>query len=274
MKRKPHRRFCSTFGVGKGFMAFQYDYNAVNSQQGFAAMDQGLRAYMLRVYNWMALALVITGGVSLAVVNTSLRGLFFHVVSTPSGWMMSPTLLGYVSIFAPLIFVMVLSFGVNRLSRSTAQLLFIAFSVVMGISMASLFFVYTGTSIARTFFITAALYAAVSLWGYVTKRSLTGLGSFLFMGMIGLLLAMVVNIFFHSSMMNLLVSCLGVLIFTGFTAYDTQRIKFSYQQQYAYVGPDELAKNSVYDALSMYLNFVNLFQFLLQFLGVRNDGRN
>lgn len=254
-------------------MAFQYDYNAANSQQNFAAMDAGLRSYMLRVYNWMALALVVTGGVALAVVNTSLRDVFFRIVSTQSGEMMAPTLLGYVAIFAPLFFVMVLSFGVNRLSRSTAQLLFMAFSAVMGISMASLFFAYTGTSIARTFFITASLYAAMSLWGYVTKRSLTGFGSFLFMGMIGLLIAMIVNMFFHSSMMNLLVSCAGVLIFTGFTAYDTQRIKFSYQQQYVYGGAEMLAKNSIYDALTMYLNFVNLFQFLLQFLGVRNDNR-
>ncbi|MDF7674494.1 Bax inhibitor-1/YccA family protein [Acetobacteraceae bacterium ESL0709] len=255
-------------------MAFQYDYNASDSRQNFAAMDAGLRAYMLRVYNWMAVALVVTGGVALAVVNTSLRDVFFHVVSSQSGWMIAPTVLGYVAIFAPLLFVMVLSFGVNRLSRSTAQILFLAFSAVMGISMASLFFAYTGTSIARTFFITAALYASVSLWGYVTNRSLTGMGSFLFMGMVGLLIAMIVNMFFHSGMVDLLVSCAGVLIFTGFTAYDTQRIKFSYQQQYAYVGPEMLAKNSIYDALSMYLNFVNLFQFLLQFLGVRNDSRS
>ncbi|UMM64679.1 Bax inhibitor-1/YccA family protein [Aristophania vespae] len=254
-------------------MAFHYDYNSTGSQQGYAAMDAGLRSYMLRVYNWMAVALALTGVVAFAIINTSLKEVFFHVARTSSGFALAPTLLGYVGIFSPLVFVLVLSFGVNRLSRSTAQLLFLVYSAVMGISLACIFFAYTGASVARTFFITAGLFAAVSLWGYVTKRSLTGFGAFLTMGLIGLLIAMVVNMFFASSMMSMIISFVGVLVFTGFTAYDTQRIKFSYRQQYAYLNPDELAKNSIYDALSMYLNFVNLFQFLLQFMGVRSDNR-
>lgn len=256
-------------------MAFHPDFQSTDTQRGQSIVDAGLRAYMLRVYNWMAVALILTAVSGYAVVNTSLRTLFYQTHILSDGRMSTgPTLLGMVAIFAPLAFVLVLSFGVNRLSRSTAQTIFLLYSVAMGVSLSSILLFYTGASVVRTFFIAASLYAAVSLWGYVTKRSLMGMGSFLYMGLIGLIIAGLVNLFFPSSMMTMLVSFVGVLIFTGFTAYDTQRIKMSYQYYASSLGADDIGKMSVYDALSMYLNFVNLFQYLLQFLGERSGGRN
>lgn len=254
-------------------MAFHSDFDTTRGQAA-AAFDAGLRAYMLRVYNWMALALALTGVTAYAVVHTSLRALFFHVVQRGNVFALAPTGLGMVSIFAPLAFVLVLSFGVNRLSRSTVQLLFLLFSVVMGVSMASLLMAYTGASVVRTFFITASLYGVMSLWGYVTNRSLMGFGSFLTMGLVGLVIASLVNMFFPAHGLTVLISFVGVLVFTGLTAYDTQRIKFSYQQYAAVLPADEMGKMGVYDALSMYLNFVNLFQLLLQFTGTRSGGRD
>lgn len=254
-------------------MAFHSDFDATQGRAA-AAYDAGLRAYMLRVYNWMALALVLTGATAYAVVHTSLRALFFHVVQRGDVFSIAPTGLGMLSIFAPLAFMLVLSFGVNRLSRSTAQMLFLLFSVAMGVSMASLLLAYTGASVVRTFFIAASLYGVMSLWGYVTNRSLMGLGSFLFMGVIGLAIASLVNMFLPAHGLTVLISFIGVLLFTGLTAYDTQRIKFSYQQYAAALPAEELGKMGVYDALTMYLNFVNLFQFLLQFTGTRSDGRD
>ncbi len=254
-------------------MAFHSNFDTTRGQAA-AAFDAGLRAYMLRVYNWMALALALTGVTAYAVVHTSLRALFFHVVQRGDVFALAPTGLGMVSIFAPLAFVLVLSFGVNRLSRSTVQLLFLLFSVVMGVSMASLLLAYTGASVVRTFFITASLYGVMSLWGYVTNRSLMGFGSFLTMGLVGLMIASLVNMFLPAHGLTVLISFVGVLVFTGLTAYDTQRIKFSYQQYAAVLPADEMGKMGVYDALSMYLNFVNLFQLLLQFTGTRSDGRD
>lgn len=254
-------------------MAFHSNFDTTRGQAA-AAFDAGLRAYMLRVYNWMALALALTGVTAYAVVHTSLRALFFHVVQRGDVFALAPTGLGMVSVFAPLAFVLVLSFGVNRLSRSTVQLLFLLFSVVMGVSMASLLLAYTGASVVRTFFITASLYGVMSLWGYVTNRSLMGFGSFLTMGLVGLMIASLVNMFLPAHGLTVLISFVGVLVFTGLTAYDTQRIKFSYQQYAAVLPADEMGKMGVYDALSMYLNFVNLFQLLLQFTGTRSDGRD
>lgn len=255
-------------------MAFHSNFGATQGRTAAEAFDAGLRAYMLRIYNWMAFALFLTAVTAYAVVHTSLRTLFFHVVQRGDAFMLSPTALGMVGVFAPLAFVLVLSFGVNRLSRSAAQTLFLLYSVVMGISMASLLMAYTGASVVRTFFITASLYAVMSLWGYVTNRSLTGLGSFLMMGLIGLVIASLVNMFLPAHGMTVLISFLGVLLFTGFTAYDTQRIKLTYQQYAAAMPSEELAKMSIYDALTMYLNFVNLFQSLLQLTGIRSGGRD
>ncbi|MBE9607467.1 Bax inhibitor-1/YccA family protein [Acetobacteraceae bacterium H6797] len=236
-----------------------------------AAVDAGLRSYMLRVYNWMSSGLLLTAIVSYVIANTELASLFYNVVRTPRGLATQPTILGFVAMFAPLAFVMVLSFGINRLSKAATQALFWAFCAAMGASMANIFAVYTGTSIATTFITTAGMFAATSLYGYTTKTDLTRMGSFLMMGLIGILIAGLVNMFVGSGMLAFIISVLGVVIFTGLTAYDTQRIKADYIE-YAYAeGTDEAGKRSVFDALGLYLNFINLFQFLLQFLGVRQQ---
>jgi FtsH-binding integral membrane protein len=167
-----------------------------------------------------------------------------------------------------------MSFGVNRLSRQAVQTLFWLFCGVMGASMANIFMIYTGVSVARVFLVTAGTFAATSLWGYATKTDLTRMGSFLMMGLFGLIIAGLVNMFMHSPALYFATSLIGVFLFIGLTAFDTQRIKATYLQFAQYEGPDEAAKRSVYDALALYLNFINLFQFLLQFMGVRNSGNN
>ncbi|MGG5821151.1 Bax inhibitor-1/YccA family protein [Falsiroseomonas sp. HW251] len=236
-----------------------------------AQLDEGLRAYMLRVYNWMASGLLLTGIVAYLIANTGAAELFYQVVRTPRGNAVSPTILGWVAMFAPLVFILVLSFGINRMSKTTAQALFWAFCAVMGASMANIFAIYTATSIASTFFITAAMFGATSLYGYTTKADLTRMGTFMMMGLIGIMLASIVNIFIGSSALQFAISVMGVVIFVGLTAYDTQRIKADYIE-YAYAEGTELAgKRSVFDALGLYLNFINLFQFMLQFMGVRQN---
>lgn len=254
-------------------MAFSPDYRtyAPASAANQAVLDAGLRAYMLRVYNWMTSGLLLTGIVAYAVAHTGLADLFYSVVRTPRGVGVQPTGLGYLAMFAPLIFVMVLSFGVNRLSRTASQALFWAFSAAMGVSLANIFVVYTGASIASVFFITAGTFAAMSAWGYTTNTDLSRFGSFLMMGLIGIIIASLVNLFIGSSAFQFAISVIGVLIFVGLTAYDTQRIKGDYVQ-YAYAeGTDEAGKRSVFDALSLYLNFINLFTLLLSLFGGRNQ---
>ena len=254
-------------------MAFVPDYRtyAPGAAADSAALDVGLRAYMLRVYNWMTSGLLLTGIVSYGVANTSLYGLFFQRITTQRGTYESPTMLGYAAIFAPLVFTLVLSFGVNRLSRTAVQALFWAFAATMGASLASIFHVYVPGSIAQVFFITAGTFAGISIYGYTTKRDLTGMGSFLIMGLIGIIIASIVNMFLQSGMMQFAISVIGVLIFVGLTAYDTQRIKGDYIQ-YAYAeGSDGAKVRSVYDALSLYLNFINLFMLLLQLFGNRTS---
>ncbi|HEV2080296.1 MAG TPA: Bax inhibitor-1/YccA family protein [Allosphingosinicella sp.] len=220
------------------------------------AYDAGLRSYMLSVYNYMASGVLLTGIVALLFANS---GMAEQVL-------MGPGLLKYLIMFAPLGFVMVLSFGITRLSTGTAQLLYWAFAVVMGLSMASIFLVFTGESIAQTFFATAAAFLGLSLWGYTTKKDLSGFGTFLIMGVVGLLVAMVINIFLQSSALQLAVSAIGVLLFAGLTAYDTQRIKSLY---FHVAGSDMMGKTAIMGALSLYLDFVNMFTFLLQFMGSR-----
>ncbi|MGI4794215.1 MAG: Bax inhibitor-1/YccA family protein [Janthinobacterium lividum] len=253
-------------------MAFVPDYRAYSpSAADSSAIDAGLRGYMLRVYNWMASGLVLTGAIAYGVANTSLINLFYHQVMTPRGMAVQPSLLGYAAMFAPLAFVMALSFGINRMSRQTTQLLFWAFAAAMGASMANIFLIYAGGSIARVFFVSAGTFAAMSIWGYTTKTDLTRFGSFLMMGLIGVVLASVVNMFIGSSGLQFAVSIIGVLVFVGLTAYDTQRIKNDYVQ-YSYAeGTDGAAVRSVYDALTLYLNFINLFMLALQLFGVRNS---
>jgi FtsH-binding integral membrane protein len=212
---------------------------------------------MLSVYNYMASGVLLTGIVALLFAQSGVaRDILF-----------GPGILKYVIMFSPLAFVMVLSFGINRLSTGTAQLLFWAFATVMGLSMASIFFVFTGTSIAQTFFATAAAFMGLSLYGYTTKRDLSAFGTFLIMGVVGLLVAMLINLFVQSSAMQLVISFIGVLLFAGLTAYDTQRIKSLYFQV---AGSDMVGKTVIMGALSLYLDFVNMFTFLLQFMGSRD----
>jgi FtsH-binding integral membrane protein len=219
-----------------------------------AARDAGLRSYMLSVYNYMASGVLLTGIVALLFANS---GLAAQVLSTPLRWLI---------IFAPLAFVMVMSFGMNRLSTGTLQALFWAFSFAMGLSMSSIFLVYTGTSIAQTFFAVSAGFLGLSLYGYTTKRDLSGFGTFLIMGVIGLLVAMVINIFLRSPAMAMAISAIGVLLFAGLTAYDTQKIK----SMYDYVaGTDMMGKVVIMGALNLYLDFINMFTFLLSFMGDR-----
>ncbi|NLI28370.1 MAG: Bax inhibitor-1/YccA family protein [Acetobacter sp.] len=253
-------------------MSFSRNYQSVPSWAGSqqASLDAGLRTYMLRIYNWMSSGLVLTALVAWGIANTSMRSLFFRT----DGYAVHPTGLGMIAMIAPLGFVLVMSFGVNRLSRQAVQTLFWLFCGVMGASMANIFMIYTGVSVARVFLVTAGTFAATSLWGYATKTDLTRMGSFLMMGLFGLIIAGLVNMFMHSPALYFATSLIGVFLFIGLTAFDTQRIKATYLQFAQYEGPDEAAKRSVYDALALYLNFINLFQFLLQFMGVRNSGNN
>jgi FtsH-binding integral membrane protein len=256
-------------------MAFnpQQPYRAYPGAPGVAAqtavLDAGLRAYMLRVYNWMTSGLLLTGIVAYGIAHTSLAEAFFQV--SPSGRVV-PSGLGVVSMFAPLVFVLVLSFGVNKLSRGAAQALYWAYCAAVGASLTSLFVVYTQQSLGSVFFVTAGTFAAMSIVGYTTRIDLSRFGSFLIMGLFGIIIASFVNmLFLHSSGMQMLVSIVGVLVFTGLTAFDTQRIKADYVQ-FAYAqGSDQAAKRSVYDALSLYLNFINLFMLLLNLMGNRNS---
>ena len=257
-------------------MAYSPDFRAAPRAAGGVAqaalLDQGLRAYMLRVYNWMASGLLLTAIVAFAVANTSLRDAFYQPQVTQFGQiMLRPTMLATLCMFAPLGFVMVLSFGVNRLSRGTAQALYWAFCAVMGASISNIFLVYAHGSIAGTFFVTAGTFAAMSIWGYTTQRDLSRMGSFLIMGLFGIILASLVNLFVHAAAIQFAVSLIGVVVFTGLTAWDTQRIKVSYLNFAHADGPDEAAKRSVYDALNLYLNFINLFMMLLQLTGNRSN---
>ena len=260
MALQPDYRYGAAPGWGRGA--------AVDA----AAIDAGLRAYMLRVYNWMASGLLLTAVVAYAISSVpEVRGLFFEVVRTPRGLATAPTILGWVAMFAPLVFVLVLSFGINRISKTTAQALFWAFCAAMGASMSSIFVMYTGTSIAGTFFATSGMFAAMSIWGYTTGRDLSKMGSIMMMGLIGIIIASLINIFLQSPALAFAVSIIGVVVFCGLTAWDTQRIKSEYLEHSYAEGTDEAGKRSVMDALGLYLNFVNLFQILLQFMGVRNQ---
>jgi uncharacterized protein len=255
-------------------MAISPDFRAYPSSraaQSAAVLDEGLRAYMLRVYNWMASGLVLTGVVAYAITALGFGDLFYHQVMTPRGIAIAPTGLGYLAMFSPLAFVLVLSFGVNRLAASTVQLLYWAFCVAMGASLTNIFAIYTGDSIARVFFITAAMFGGMSLLGYTTGRDLTKMGSFLMMGLFGIIIAGVVNIFLGSAGLQFVISVIGVVVFTGLVAYDTQRIKSDYVQYSYEMGSEIAAKRSVYDALGLLLNFINLFMLLLQLTGNRNS---
>ena len=217
-------------------------------------LDLGLRRYMLRVYNFMAGGLLVTGLVAYAAVAT---GFYQQLAGTPLMW---------VVLLAPLGAVLLLGFRIERMTTGAAQATFWSYAALMGLSLAGIFLMYTGTSVARVFFISAATFGAMSLYGYTTQRDLSQLGSFLFMGLIGVVLASLVNIFVGSSALQFMISVIGVLVFTGLTAWDTQRIKEVYVMSDPH---DVLAKKALMGALALYLDFINLFVMLLQITGQR-----
>jgi len=249
----------------------------MDSQYGFSragasalptvSFDAGLRSYMLSIYNLMAVGLVITGVVSyLFGNNEALRASLFSI--NPQTGNGSLSILGYVVMFAPLAMAFFFGPAVSRLSVSGGRSLFAVFSAVMGASLSFIFSIYSDESIARTFFITAGTFAGVSLWGYTTKRDLTGMGHFMMMGLIGLIIASVVNIFMQSSAIYFATSVIGVVIFTGLTAWDTQKLKEAYSEGHGHEGNSKLATMG---ALTLYMDFINLFLYLLRFLGNRNE---
>ncbi|MEM1020246.1 MAG: Bax inhibitor-1 family protein [Sphingomonadales bacterium] len=224
-----------------------------------AGIDAGLRKYMLGVYNYMTSGVLLTGIIAL-LTSQWVEGNPEAAMTLYSG----P--LSWVIMLAPLGFVLAMSFGLNKFSAGTLQLLFWAFAGVMGLSLSSIFLVYTGTSIAKVFFITAATFGALSLWGYTTKKDLSGWGTFLFMGLIGIVIASLVNLFLGSSTLEMVISYAGVLVFAGLTAYDTQKIREMY---YAGDAAETRSKKIIMGALNLYLDFINLFIMLLRILGSR-----
>lgn len=229
--------------------------------------DQGLRAYMLGIYNYMAFALFITGIVAFFAGNSEA---FASMLYTRGGnGQMAMSGLGWLIMLAPIGFVMALS-NLSRMSKQTTQVVFYGFAVVMGLSLSSIFLVYTSESIARTFFISASTFGAASIYGYATKKDLTSFGSFLFMGLIGIIMASLVNMFLHSSGMQFAISLIGVLLFTGLTAYDTQVLKSIYYSHHI-SNEDDAQKICISGALRLYLDFINLFTSLLQLMGSRKN---
>lgn len=231
-----------------GFTAVPRAGDAVARRETF---DAGLRSHMLSIYNYMSSGVLLTGIVALVTAQT---GLALQFAQGPLMWLV---------MLSPLAIVFAMSFGQNKFSKATLQMMFWGFAVLMGLSLSTIFLIYTGASIATTFFATAGAFAGLSLWGYTTKKNLSGMGTFLVMGVIGLLIAMVINIFLQS---RLAISFIGVLIFAGLTAYDTQRLKV----QYDHVRGTEFAgKAIIMGALTLYLDFINMFLFLLRFMGSR-----
>ena len=219
-------------------------------------IDVGLREYMLRVYNYMASGLALTGIVALVFAQS---GLYASLARTPLIWLV---------MLAPLGLVMWLSYGIQRMQASTAQALYWIYAALMGVSLASVFLVFTGESIARVFFITAGTFAAMSVYGYTTQRDLSQFGSFLIMGLIGIVIASLVNVFIASSALQFAISVIGVVVFVGLTAWDTQQIKEMY---YEGDGSEIAGKKAIMGALRLYLDFINLFMMLMQLLGTRRD---
>jgi FtsH-binding integral membrane protein len=240
------------------------NYQSRQGQTQSATMiDEGLRAYMLKVYNLMALGLAITGLAALATFQMAVSG--GELTAFGQAIFLSP--LKWVVILAPVAMVFFLSFRIHKMSVAAAQTTFWVYAAMMGLSLSSIFLIYTGASIVQTFFVTAASFGALSLYGYTTKRDLSAMGSFLMMGLFGLIIASLVNLFMASSALDFAISVIGVLIFAGLTAYDTQAIKESYHESHS----SEMAgRNAIMGALRLYLDFINLFLFLLRFLGNRN----
>ena len=253
-------------------MEFNKQTSTTRSSASEAIIDQGLRAYMLKVYNYMASGVLLTGVISLVVfkfsggMNIILGPAGFTGLTDPFGELLFNSGFKWLVMLAPLGIVMYLSFGISKMSASKAQSTFWVFAALMGASLASIFIVYTQMSIARVFFITSGTFGAMSIYGYTTKRDLTKLGSFLMMGLFGIIIASIVNIFMQSTMMYFVISILGVLIFVGLTAYDTQKIKNMYM---ASDSGELMGKKAVMGALTLYLDFINLFIMLLRLFGQR-----
>lgn len=243
---------------------------ATTVERGYADVDEGLRAYMLGVYNYMAGGVALTGLTAYLVSSLAVADrVAGRLQLTPFGEAIYTSPLRWVIMLAPLAFVFFFSFRIERLAVSTAQMMFWAFAAIMGVSLSSIFLVFTGQSIVQVFFVTAAAFTTLSLYGYTTKRDLGPMGTFLFMGVIGIIIAALVNIFLQSSALQFAISSVGVLVFAGLTAYDTQQIKDTY-----YVVRDDAtmaAKSAVMGALSLYLDFVNMFTSLLQLFGTREE---
>jgi FtsH-binding integral membrane protein len=232
------------------------------------AIDQGLRSYMLRVYNYMAGGLAITGLVAWFAFQAAIQDTGAGIALSPFGQALYASPLKWLVILAPLGLVFYLSARISRMSVGGAQAAFWIFAALMGLSLSSVFLVYTGASIAQTFFVTAAAFGSLSLYGYTTKRDLSAMGSFMFMGLIGIIIASLVNLFLQSSALQFAVSVIGVLVFAGLTAWDTQRIKEMYFEG---DGAVVAGKKAIMGALSLYLDFINMFMFLLQFFGSQRD---
>ena len=241
-----------------------------------AVVDEGLRAYMLRIYNYMVLGLAITGLAALGIYMLSVTNdpalvvqKFRNIGLTSIGYTLFFSPVKWVVILAPLALVFFLSFRIQHMRPAAAQLTFWIYAALVGVSLGSIFLIYTHTSVVRVFFITAASFGALSLWGYTTQRDLTGMGSFLIMGLFGIIIASLVNIFLASTMMQFIISVVGVLVFAGLTAYDTQRLKSEYL--YGAMDGEVMERSAIMGALSLYLDFLNLFTMLLQLLGTRDE---
>ncbi len=243
------------------------DFQTARTQSGVRAtsIDQGLRTYMNKVYSTMSIGMLLTFAVAWAIgTSPALLGLFRNPAT------LQPNILGWIVMFAPLIMVFAFGAMINRLSAAGAQTFFYVFASVMGLSLSWIFVAFTGFSIAQVFLVTSISFAGLSLWGYTTKKDISGWGSFLIMGVIGLIVASIINIFLGSPAIMFAISILGVLIFAGLTAYDTQNIKNTYIQ-HAQSGDSEwLGKAAIMGALNLYLDFINMFMFLLQLMGNRN----
>lgn len=237
------------------------------SQAEAADIDVGLRQFMLSVYNYMGSALVLSGIFAYAVAMMAVES-WSPLTLTPFGMALYASPLKWVVMLAPIGLVLLFSFRIHAMSFGTAQAVFWLYAASMGVSLSSILVVFTGESVARVFFITAATFGAMSLWGYTTKRDLTGMGHFLIMGLIGIVIASIVNIFLASSGLQFAISVIGVLVFTGLTAYDTQRIKESY---FAQDGEAVMGKKALLGALQLYLDFINLFVMLIQLFGQNRE---
>ena len=239
-------------------------FNRAGTVADQAAFDTGLRTHMIRVYNYMASGLALSGIVAFGLFSSpQLASVFFQV---SGGYVVGLTGLGWIATLAPLGLLLLVSFRAATMSVGAIQAVYWTVTALMGVSLSILLFTYTGASVARTFFVTAAAFGALSLYGYTTKRDLTAMGKFLFMGVVGLILAGLVNMIWPSGTMSFIISAAGVLIFSGLIAYDTQKIKEQYADAW---GTDTAEKVAIFGALSLYLDFVNLFQFLMMFLGQR-----